>query len=360
MVQAEFEALTRAGHDVRLFAAYTDDLGAGRIYALRAGVRTATGIGSNPLGCIEAFRPEITRIHNLFPNFGTRWVRALPGEVHAVIHNFRMVCSNGTLFRNGQICTACPDGARWSGVRNGCYRESSLATIPVTVGPSRGVRGNPVVERADRLILLSELQKEVLARYGLDTEKVEVWPNFLPSPLDHGSELVPDAQRSGWVFVGRLSPEKGILELLRSWPEGHHLTVVGNGPLRPQVEAEAQGRGINVVGQASRLQALDYVSRAIGLVFPSRGVEVAGLVYLEALSVGTPVLTLRQTAIATEVERDGTGFVADKVKDLIDAVSGWQAGAVSGQRCRAIFDALYTERHFISRIGALRTTAARR
>ncbi len=67
VVLNEVEALRRAGHEVALFAAHTDELEGEVFYKLRSGMRVATGYGRNPLKAINEFSPDVVHVHNLFP-----------------------------------------------------------------------------------------------------------------------------------------------------------------------------------------------------------------------------------------------------------------------------------------------------
>ena len=67
VVLNEVDALRRAGHEVALFAAHTDELEGEVFYKLRAGLRVATGYGRNPLKAIRDFSPDVVHVHNLFP-----------------------------------------------------------------------------------------------------------------------------------------------------------------------------------------------------------------------------------------------------------------------------------------------------
>src|SRR5919205_1422355 len=95
-VVAQADALRRAGHDVLLVAARTDELEGSRFYRLRAGLRVASGRGTSPLEALRAFEPDVVHVHNLFPNFSTNWLRAVDAFVVATVHNYRPMCAAGT------------------------------------------------------------------------------------------------------------------------------------------------------------------------------------------------------------------------------------------------------------------------
>lgn len=353
-VEAQVAALRRAGHRVELFAARTDELETGRLYPLRAAWRVTTGRGRDPLRAIESFRPDVVHIHNLFPNFGRSWLSELTAPIVHTLHNYRPVCVNALLLRDGQICTLCPDGDRWAGVRYGCYRGSRVASIPLAWANRKGPGDDPLLRRANRIVVLASRQRSLLVDGGVNPAKLVDGANFLSDRDDIGVASPATGRDGRWLFVGRLSDEKGIVRLLQHWPANEPLTVVGDGPLRSQVEALAGDLDVTLLGPLNRPEVLAAMASAAGLVFPSIWFEAAPLVYLEALAVGLPVVAFAPSSVAESVGRDGTG-----------QVSAWQADDLAQRlrrlrhdrpevsaRCRRVFDEQHSESAFV------RTTVA--
>jgi glycosyltransferase involved in cell wall biosynthesis len=353
VVESEFKALRRAGYEVELFAAHTDHLTGDVLYPLRAALRVATGRGASPLKAIRSFNPDLVHVHNLFPNFGRRWVEDIGVPLIHTVHNFRTLCANGMLFRDGRVCTQCPDGRRWSGFLHGCYRSSRLATLPSTLANCRGPMSDPVFRRADRLLMLTELQRDIYVRAGVPPEKTTIAPNFLSQDLDPGPP--PEQPRSGYIFVGRLSAEKGIRRLLECWPEGVDLRIVGDGPQRPELEAiAARLPNVSLVGQLTRPDVIQAMQRHRHLVFPSRALEGFPLVYPEALACGLAVIAFQPSALADLANRDKTGMAVQWDEPWPELLRGApQPGAPSPAHCREIFEAHYSESSFRHRIAAL-------
>lgn len=361
VVESEAAALERAGHDVRVIAARTDDLRHQTLYKVRAAVRTGVGHGRSPLAAVKAFRPDVIHVHNLFPNFGTAWLRSVSDvPVVTTLHNFRLTCANGMLYRDGDVCMRCPSGDRWAGVRHRCYRDSRMATLPVAWAARHGAAKHALLERASRVIVLSARARTIFEAQGVPAEKLLLWSNFLPTELDPGWVSTGSGASRGqptWLFVGRLSDEKGILHLLKRWPEGHHLTVIGSGPLEEQVGAIADRQpGIHFLGPRSRQEVIARMRESVGLIFPSRWFEVFPLVYLEALAAGLPTLAFEPNVVAEMVGRDGTGMIA-RWSDDLSALLGAAEERFPTERahCRSVFDGAYTEGHHVRRVEALYT-----
>lgn len=315
VVEQQVVALREAGHEVEVFALHTDALraGRGRGYEVRTAVQVACGTGPAP--DFGAFQPDVVHVHNLFPNFGKRWLRDLAQPLIVTVHNYRPLCAAGTFYREGAVCLVCATaGSALPAVVHGCYKNR-LATIPVALG-QRFAR-EPQLAHAARVLVLSEQMRDFYLRFGVEAGKVRVLPHFSPTvevavggaAADGGGAAVRGAA-GRWIYVGRLSEEKGILELLRAWPAGEPLDVVGAGPLESAARAAAAGADVTCLGSVPHERVLELMGAARGLVFPSRCFEGLPLTYLEALSVGTPVVAWRPSVVSDLVTREGTGLVA--------------------------------------------------
>lgn len=276
------EALAGAGHEVEIIRRSSDDIGPMR--TLGAAATVVSGAGPSPLKALRAFQPDVVHVHNLFPNYGQQWARSWRGPLVVTLHNFRTLCARGTLHRSGQQCTLCPDGSRWASVRHKCYRDSALATLPWAASPLHGPR-DPVLQRASRVITLSERAHAMFVRYGLDERRLVVLPNAV-APV--GAPRAAAAPRK-WLVLGRLDPGKGLRELFAEWPTDEHLDVVGEGPLGPELRRLCPPNVV-ILGLRDRRWIAENLPSYAGLIFPSALLENSPLSVLEALSCGVPVV----------------------------------------------------------------------
>lgn len=365
VVEAEVRALRAAGHEVKLVAARTDELEGEALYRVRSAMRVATGIGRSPLASLAGFEPQIVHVHNLFPNWSSRWPGSLDVPLVTTLHNFRPICANGALFRDGNVCTRCLDeGHPLPSLRYACYRSSRVATAPVAVADRRGIRGHPVIACAARVIVLSERARETYERVGVEPSRLVTWPNFLSADDDPGVIAGPGRGRH-WLYVGRLGPEKGIARLVRRWPRDRRLVIAGEGPDMAAVRADAVGKPVELLGLRSRSSIRELMRDAIGLVFPSVCYENFPLVYAESMAAGLPVLAWEPNAVSDLVRASGTGMATTWHDDLgatLDRAADVFPGLAP--RCREVFEADLTERAYVQRaerlygdvIGALDTS----
>jgi glycosyltransferase involved in cell wall biosynthesis len=196
------------------------------------------------------------------------------------------------------------------------------------------LRKRGVHRMATHLVANSEAgRRDLYQTYGEPPERVTIWPYFLPDPLA-GQSPRPKANATPRLVVcaGRLFASKGQDVLLRAMPQvferagAVRLELLGDGPERLALERLAADLGVSewcdFRGQASRATVLERMAAADVVVVPSRD-EAFGIVNVESLAVGTPVVASRVGGIS-EIVRDGRdGFLVapDDPAALADRLS---------------------------------------
>jgi glycosyltransferase involved in cell wall biosynthesis len=176
-------------------------------------------------------------------------------------------------------------------------------------------------ELVDVYIALTEFARRKVIEGGLPEEKVLVKPNFVD--WDPAARI-GDGEYA--LFVGRLSPEKGIRTLLAAWdssPDLPLLRIVGDGPLREDVErAVAANPRVQWLGRKASAEVQVLLRNARALLFPSEWYEGLPLVIIEAYAVGIPVIGSRIGAAASLIEPGRTGLhhVPGDSRDLVEQV----------------------------------------
>lgn len=306
-VLEQVATLTERGHEVQLVRADSDNLDSSLRAKMRLAFTVANGKGQDPTEALQAFAPDVVHIHNLFPNFGTDWLSAYPGPVLTTVHNFRSVCASGTLWRDGQECTLCPSSTSAAAVRHACYRDSRAATLPLAIRMRGGPMSDPVLRRADLVVALTRQVMRTFAQWRTDLDK---W-RLLPNPVsDRFNDRRPEPEQQ-WLYAGRLSSEKGLLELVRAWPEHEVLRVAGSGPMQAQATRESPA-SVAWLGVLDPLALAREYEKANALILPSLSMEGGyALSAVEALAAGCPVIASRGNVMADLVERYNAGVALD-------------------------------------------------
>ena len=296
VVDQETDALRSAGHDVEHFERLSDDIvqWSALERALLPVKVVYNGETRRSLGAtIRRVRPDVVHVHNTFPVVSPSVLQACRQEGVAsvvTIHNYKLLCASGDLFRAGSTCHDCVDRrVAVPALRHGCYRASRVATAPVVIGMALNRRAWRSLVSA--YVFISEAQRQVCGSLDLPPDRVFVKHNLVPS-ISPPPDLEPAHQVA---YLGRLDDAKGIPLLIRAWdrfgtagaPQGLRLVVAGDGPLAPKVTAWARTRGdVDVVGMLSPAECRALLARARAVILPSEWEETFGLVAVEAMAAG--------------------------------------------------------------------------
>lgn len=181
-----------------------------------------------------------------------------------------------------------------------------------------------VLKNADNVIAVSTFLKGEVERLGVPKGKVEVIYGGVTIVTIPEKEEAFDPAGRVIVFVGSLVPQKGVDTLIESFKEikikDTSLVIVGDGPERKRLEALAMGiKDIQFLGRREGLKSI--LTKSDVLVLPSRE-EGFGLVLLEAMALGTPVVATNVGGIPEIVEDGVSGILVEKdnPKQLADAV----------------------------------------
>lgn len=299
---------------------------------------------------------EVVHFHNTVPLVSPSAYYAARKAGAAVVqslHNYRTICPKATFFRNGGVCEACLGRkTAWPAIVHGCYRDSRAASA--TLAAMLAVHGllGTYHRAVDAYIAMSRFARQKLVAGGLPAEKIALKPNFV-SP-DPGAGR---GQGDYAMFLGRLSPEKGVDVLLEAWrrlDRDFPLKIVGNGPLSDEVRAAAQSNpAVEWLPGKDDDEVRRLMSDAALLVLPSVNYEGFPKTIVEAFSVGTPVVASRLGAMQEIVEdgRSGAHFTAGDADDLAAKVRSLllQPQRLSEMRraCRDEYERKYTsERNY--------------
>ena len=242
---------------------------------------------------IAEFRPDVVHTHKLYPQLSVApvVVAARAGvPVVQTLHDFEMISASPIDARGGF----------WD-------RDETRFRFRLLNSALRPVQRFVHAPRVTAFIAVSRFVARVHAKYGIHAT---VLPNFVP-PGD-GQALPGFDERKGAVFLGRLQPEKGaldVVELAKRVP-GIPVTVVGSGDLEPSIRSAALNiPNLRVAGFVSDPELRETLRRARVVVIPSRCQDAGPLVPLEAMANATPVVAYAMGGLSEYVTDSGGGRV---------------------------------------------------
>lgn len=270
---------------------------------------------------VARYQVDVVDFMNTFPLLSPSAYYAARRAGAAVVQevqNFRFFCAGAYFMRDGAVCEDCLGKQfAWPAIQHGCYRGSRTATAMVaTLQASHRV--TRTYQRAvDAFIAMTNFSRDKFIEGGLDAERIFVKPNFVtPDPgLESGS--------GGYaIFVGRLSPEKGIHTLLSAWQQlatPYPLKIVGDGPLTDLVRAASlDDPNLQWLGRRPLTEVLQLIGGASFLMLPSLWYEGLPKTLLESFAKGTPVIASDLGAMSEVVDngRNGVRFSPGNAAEL--------------------------------------------
>ncbi len=318
---------------------------------------------------IRRERPDVALLHNVYHQLSPSILEPLARHgVPALLtlHDYKVVCPVYTLSCRGEPCRRCSGRAFHRCARHRCSRGSLSASVLAAAEMTLHHRILDVYRRVDTFVCPSRFLMETVRAMGFG-KRLALLPNFVDAAAIRPREGVGDGSL---VYVGRLTPEKGVRTLLRAM-EGvpAPCRIIGDGPLREELEDEAQRRGLDNVAFLGHLpfpEVAEHVSRARAAVVPSEWYENSPRSVLEAFALGTPVIGARIGGIP-ELVRDGeTGWLfrpgdADDLRRAIlsSLAEADTVGAVAAQARTTVEQVFDPETHYAGLMALCRAALER-
>ncbi len=324
---------------------------------------SAKSIGS----LADEHQPDLAHVHNTWYRYTPSVIAALKDRgipVVATVHNYRMMCANGLFFRDGAPCTDCLGKRPWRAVAHRCYRnsasESLFAAGTIALHQSLNTWENGV----DRFIVATRFVRDLLAEAGFSRDRMRLVP---PLVLDSGPRSRAPSRSHSVVCLGRVAEGKGLEMLFDAWrsvPPSLELVIIGDGPLRPRLEALAVPR-TRFLGWQERSQVDEILRTSRAMVFPSAYYETLGLGLAEAMVAGLPIIAGAVGTRPEVVGDNGAGWLVDAgdVNAWTQALSAVTDDVLvdnAGQSSRARFDSEFAPAMALERLQAVYGEVARR
>jgi glycosyltransferase involved in cell wall biosynthesis len=308
---------------------------------------------------LEAERPDVAHLHNIAHQISPSIIDVLKKfdvPVVQTLHDYKLACPAYLMIARGSACDSCVTGSLCNVVRKRCVHDSTLASM-VSFIEALVHRVARTFSKVDAFFCPSDFVLGVMKRAGIPESKLFHVPHFLGlrpyEPSYGGSDY--------FIYVGRLSEEKGLSHLLEAKRKvpGMRLVVAGEGPLLPGLrDAFTRDMGVTFTGFLPGERLAEVWRNAAFTVVPSVCYENFPYSVLESFALGKPVVASKIGGIP-EIIRDGVNgllaepgdseALADKIRSMAS-----DPGAVQrmGRAARKDVEDLYSdEKHYARVIG---------
>ena len=259
---------------------------------------------------------NVWQIHNVLPAmspvvYTTAFKMGIP-MVH-FLHNYRFGCTNGFFLQRGVSCQRCMHGNFWPAFTGKSWRDSRIYSGAMGAVLYH-IRHMDLFNKVAQWVALSHSQKAVLVEMGVPAEKTSVIHHFYeknqppPPPVSNGHAM----------YIGRLSEEKGVAQLLEAWRilnrSDKRLVIVGEGPESANLRALAAKLGLTNVTFTGFLKPDRHREVWAGAAFsvvPSIWMEPFGMVVLETWANERAIIAHKIGALPELITHGETGLLTE-------------------------------------------------
>lgn len=278
---------------------------------------------------LREVKPDLVHFHNTFPLISPSAYYAcqdLSIPVVQTLDNQRLICPAASFYRNGKLCLECIGKTPpLPSVLNACYHGSHLHTAVVASMLTLHRLLRTWQTKIDIFFCSTFFYRDLFLQAGFPEDKLVVMPHFVARTDVRENRY---KKKSYAVFIGRLSPEKGIANLLKAWQVVDiPLKIRGSGQLEEWAKTfvlQNNMRHVEFVEKMSESELSDLIAGASFLIMPSEGYyETFGMVIIEAYSRGVPVIA-SDIGVAPELVADkhtGLLFEVGDPQNLADKAS---------------------------------------
>ncbi|MGA3193963.1 MAG: glycosyltransferase family 4 protein [Terriglobales bacterium] len=268
--------------------------------------------------CVADFSPDLAHIRGIYHHLSPSILWELKRQNIPVLYHlndFKLLCPTYNLVSHGHPCDSCRGGAFYHAVTEGCYPGPRTSAMVLAAEGYLHKWLRTYTRCVDLFLAPSEFVRSELVAHGLPADRIEVLPHFQALPDD--DRLAPGkyGNDEGYLlYFGRLSPEKGVDELLHALVRLPHIPVIiaGEGPERPRLEALARELNLDRVlfaGMVRGEKLKELIAGCSFSLFPSHAYETLGKSILESYAYGRPVIATDLGSRREVVEPGVTGLL---------------------------------------------------
>ncbi|MGM3224252.1 glycosyltransferase family 4 protein [Dickeya zeae] len=276
-------------------------------------IKTAVNFIHNSQACkklralLHQEKPDIVHFHNIYHQLTPSLIsvaRECGCKTVLTAHDYKMICPSYTMLRDGNVCDACVTGSVFNAFKYRCQQGSASKSLLLSLEAGWQAIARHY-QQLDAIISPSEFLRGQLLR-KLPHSRIDVIVNGINDDLP----LDADEDDGYFLFIGRLSREKGVATLARAHQQMKNnmpLKIVGNGPLYDELVAQfPDAEFLGYKQQGEELNRL--IKRARAVVVPSEYYENCSMSVLESMAFAKPVVGGR------------IGGIPEQIRDKVDGI----------------------------------------
>jgi len=324
---------------------------------------------------IKNFKPDVAHVHLFYGKLSVSILKTLSDEkipiVHTV-HDYKILCPVNTLLdRNQSLCNQCVSGSAVSCIKKRCSDGSLLQSIMVAAEALIWKEFIHPIRFIDQYHFVSDFCKNEHEKYypDLSNKSTKIY-NYSPIKINF---LKSKDYKKYFLYFGRLSREKGVMTLLKSWTrlsKKFKLLVVGDGHMKNDLIAYKELNKLNNVeflGYKAGEDLYNLVGNALYVIVPSEWFENNPMTIIESYKLRTPVIGAAIGGIPEIIVSEKTGFTfragdSDSLSEIILKAEALDKNTYNSMmnNCSDFFEKNFSEKiYYESIINVYKTTIVR-
>lgn len=265
---------------------------------------------------LEDFKPDIVHINNFQRQLSASIIDAIKEKNIPIVftaHDLQSVCPISAMLNNGKICEKCKGGKYYNCLKNKCTKNSTMKSM-LNMMESYYYKNKNIYQNIDCIVTPSDFVKNKIKENNKKIKSIVTIHNFID--IDKFKNYKIEDQGYA-IFSGRLSIEKGILNIVKAFKDVNNgkLYIAGDGPEKENIEKYVKENNlqsrIKLLGFLSQNDLKEYLRKATCLVLPSIWYENCPYSIIEAFAMGKPVVSTKIGGIPELVEENINGYLYD-------------------------------------------------
>ena len=255
---------------------------------------------------------DIVHAHNIYGGLTTSVLDLLNQNkipIVMTLHDYKLICPNYKLMHHSKTCEECKKHKYIMAIKNRCHKNSIIASTIYSLETYFNFIFDKYHKNIFKFISPSRFLQKKFCDFGWSKSSIKYIPNYIDIK-NVGANYRPGKY---FLYIGRLSSEKGINTLIRAFKKiksnNARLVIVGDGPIRNELrKISMDDNRIEYTGYLSGNALKEKIEKSKAIIVPSEWYENAPLSILEAFAVGKPVIGAHIGGIPEMIEHKVNGF----------------------------------------------------